>query len=194
MVGGVRHLSRRSARAWSEIFPRRAAAQCYRIPAHRPHAGPHRDRHRHALASHARRQHVVPSGHRSRRNRHANAGGTQPGRRRHHAPAARPRGIRPPRLGVEGEIRQPHHLADEAHRRQLRLEPRAIHAESRPFARRAGSLRAPLRTRPNLSRHVHGQLVPALRHRAFRSGSEARGHARQPVAHPLSGEWTARAI
>ena len=30
---------------------------------------------------------------------------------------------------VEGKIRQPHHRADETHRRQLRLEPRALHAE-----------------------------------------------------------------
>ncbi len=69
-----------SARA--AIFARRSAAQRHRIAAHRPHAGPHRHRHRHPLASHARRQYVVPSRHRSRRNRHADAGGTQPGRRR----------------------------------------------------------------------------------------------------------------
>ncbi len=44
--------------------------------------------------------------------------------------------------------------------------PRALHPRPRPLPRRPRSLRPPLRKRPDLSRRVHGQLVPALPDRA----------------------------
>ncbi len=63
---------------------------------------------------------------------------------------------------------------------------RALHAGPRTDARRARSFRAPVREGADLSRRVHGQLVPALPHGALRSGSGARRRAGTPVAHPLS--------
>jgi len=111
-----------------------------------------------------------------------------------HAPRSRPRGVRPPRVAVEGALRRHDHRADEAHRRLLRLDAQPLHARPRPFPRRPRDVRPALRERPHLPRRLHGELVPALPHGPERSGGRARGGARQPLAHPLSGEGHARAL
>ena len=100
-------------------------------------------------------------------------------------PRPGPRGVREARLGVEGRVRRQHQAPDDPPGRELRLVARALHPRSRPLARRARSLRPPVRKGPDLSRRVHGQLVPALPHRALRSRSGARRRRRPPVAHPL---------
>ena len=74
-------------------------------------------------------------------------------------------------------IRRQHQAPDDPHGRELRLEPRALHPRSRPFARGARSFRAAVRKRPHLSRRVHGELVPALPDRALRSGSGSRARS-----------------
>ena len=189
MVGRVRHLPRRRQSARTAIFTRRPAAQRHRLAAHRPHARHTAHRHRHTLASHARRQHACSC----------------PGI--DHAGIATQmlverslaaEGLTRQQLGREEFVRrvwewkekygsritaQMKRIGDSCDwsRERFTLSPELL-------ACGAGSFRAPLRARPHLSRHLHGELVPALPHRAVRSRSEARGHAGQPVAHPLSGE------
>ncbi len=175
---------------WSgpPVFAGDPAAERHRFAAHRAHARAHRDRRYGPLASYARRQHPLASRHRSRGHRHADAGGTEtwPGRSR--SPQNRPRGVRAPRLGVEGAIRRHDQAADDSHRSELRLVARALYARPRPLARRPRGLRPSLRKGPDLPRRVHGELVPALPHRAVGPRGAARPGARQFMAHPLSGE------
>ena len=73
----------------------------------------------------------------------------------------RPRGVRKARLAVEGRVRRHDQEADDPPGRQLRLDPRTLHAGPGPLARRPRGLRPPVRKRPDLSRRVHGELVPA---------------------------------
>ena len=136
-----------------------------------------------------RRQHAVAARHRPCRHRHPDGGGAQTGRRGHQLPRPRPREIRRARLGVEGAIRRHHQAPDDAPGRQLRLEPRALHPRSGPFARRARGLRRPLRKGPDLPRRVHGQLVPAAATPRISDLEVAHSEvAGPPLAHPLPGE------
>ena len=63
-----------------------------------------------------------------------------------------PREVRSARVEVERAVRRAHRGADEARRRELRLDAAALHARSRPVARRARGLRPAVRKGPDLSR------------------------------------------
>ena len=86
-----------------------------------------------------------------------------------------------------------HQAADDAPRRELRLVARALHARSRPLARRARSLRPPVRKGPHLPRRVHGQLVPALPDRASPISKsrtrKSQGHLWH-IRYPVNGSRT----
>ena len=65
--------------------------------------------------------------HRPRRHRHPGGGGEGARRRGRLAPGARPRGVRAPRLGVEGGVRRQHHRPAQAPGLHARLRARALH-------------------------------------------------------------------
>ena len=52
-LGGGKTISRGREGSRARLFHRHSAAERHRLAAHRPHAGPHRDRYPHALAPHA---------------------------------------------------------------------------------------------------------------------------------------------
>ena len=82
-------------------------------------------------------------------------------RRKGQPPRTRTRGVREARLEVEVSIGRHDQEADDPSRHKLRLVPRTLHARRGSVARSAGDLRPPVRKRPDLSRRVHGELVPA---------------------------------
>ena len=73
---------------------------------------------------------------------------------------ARPRGVRPPGLGVEGGVRRPDHRPAEAPRLHPRLRARALHDGRGLREGRPPRLRRPLREGLHLPRPLHGQLGP----------------------------------
>ena len=94
------------------VHDRHPAAQRHRLAAH----GPRAVRASRTSSIRWRRmqgvQRAVAARHRPRRHRHADGRRAHAGQGRgQDPPRPRPRGVRPPRLGVEGEVRQPHHRA-----------------------------------------------------------------------------------
>ena len=128
---------------------RHPAAQCHGRAAHGACAQQHAAGRALPLRAHARPRRALATGHRSRRHRHAD------GRRApaHGAPGAGPadaraRGVRAPRVGLEGGERRRDREPAEAARRLVRLESRALHDGSRgsrsaPSSRRSSSSTAP---------------------------------------------------
>ena len=184
-MGGRKLVSRRRERARPGFFHCHPAAQRDRVAAHRPHARPHGDRYLDALEADARLQHAVPAGDRPRGNFDTARGGAPACRARHQLPRSGPRSVREEGMGMEGGIRRNDHAANAAARRKLRLDARAVHAVAGVVARGHRSLRATLRRRPDLSRPLHRELVPAMPHRDQRSRNRSRRAAGPPLAHPL---------
>ncbi len=173
----------------ARIFARHSAAQRHRLAAHGPHAGAHRDRCHRPLASHAAA--TTRSG--------CPAPTTPASPRRWWSSANSPKKAS---IAATWAARNSKSASGSGRResggtikrQMVRLgascdwSPRALHARPGPLPRRPRSLRPPLRKRPDLSRRVHGQLVPALPHRHLRSRSGARRDRGPPLAHPLPGE------
>ena len=81
--------------------------------------------------------------------------------------------------------------ADDPPGRFVRLDARAVHAGAGALSRGAGSIFAAVSRGIDLSRALHGQLVPALPDGDQRSGSGAQRAHREFVVHSLS-RWRAR--
>ena len=82
-------------------------------------------------------------------------------------------------------IRRHHQAADDPPRRQLRLDPRALHPRPRPLPRRPRSLRPPLRKRPaSTAASTWSTGARAARPRSPISKSRTTSR-RAPLAHPL---------
>ena len=163
-----------------------AAAEHHRIDSHRAHARAHADRHAGSLASHARAPHALAARHGSRGNRDAIRRGTPTGEGENPASGPWTRGIRAPRVEVEGGERRRHQGADDPPGSVVRLDAREIHSRARALSCGAGSVSAPLPRRTDLPRAIHGELVPALPNRDQRPGSGAHRAAGEAVAHSLS--------
>ncbi len=99
---------------------------------------------------------------------------------------ARARRVRRKGLGMESRIRRPHLRTDAPHGLVARLEPRTLHDGRRILARRARSVRAPLRRRSDLSRSPARQLGSGTENRDLRPRSRKHRRTRQPLALPLS--------
>ena len=143
-----------------------------------------------------RPQHGLGPGHRPRRHRHPDRGGTpaagaghQPPR---HGPDAR-RGaqeLRRQGLGMEGESeRQHHHHADAPHGRQRGLEPRVLHHGRQALVRRDRDLCAPVPARPDLPWQAPGELGPGAdvrRESDLEVESEEEDGSLWHIAYPLA--------
>ncbi len=108
-------------------------------------------------------------------------------RKRNQAAGFGTRRIRAARVEMEGGERRRHQAADDSPGRFLRLDARKIHAGAGAVSLGARSVFAAVPRRIDLSRALHGQLVPALPDGDQRSGSGAQRAHRKFVAHALSG-------
>ncbi len=95
------------------------------------------------------------------------------------------RGLPRPRLEVGRGVERDDQKPAPPPRRLVRLEPRAIHARSRPHRRRARRIRPPLRGRSALPGRPPHQLVPALPDRALRPRGGPRGTRRRVRLHQV---------
>ncbi len=138
-----------------------------------------------ASAPHARLQHAVAAGHRSRRHRHADRGRAPVAGAGPVAPRRRPRGVHQARLGLEGNVGQRHHRPDAAHRRHGGLVARVLHDGRDAVGRRQRDFRAPVRRGPDLSRQAPGQLGSGADVGSVGPRSRERGGRRLSLAHPL---------
>ncbi len=146
---GERRAGRRAAR----LFPAHPAAERHRIAPHgarahlddRGRAGP--------LPPHARLQHALAAGHRSRRHRHPDGRRAPAQARGQEPPRPRARGVRRAGLGVEGPERRAHRAAAAGAGHQRRLAPQQVHDGSGPHPRGARGLRPALPGGADLPRH-----------------------------------------
>src|SRR6266436_8601000 len=136
--------------AGAGVFDRDSAAERDGLAAHRAHAGPHGDRHPHALAQDAGIQHALFAGNRPRVNLDATRGGTAIGGARNRLPEIRARRIPEEGLEVERRVGRHDHPADETDWRELRLVAREVYVVTGIVARGYGSVRAALRRRTDL--------------------------------------------
>ncbi len=185
---GVARLFRRRARHHQirQFLHPAAAAECHRHAAHGPRLQPGDHGFADALPPHARRQHAVAAGHRPRRHRDADRGGTPARRPGHLAPRPGPREVPGEGLGME-EVLGRHHYAPDAPPGHLaRLVARALHDGCRAVEDRHRNFRPPAQGRPDLSRQAPGELGPEAAHGRVRPRSGERRGRRLAVAHPLS--------
>ncbi len=87
---------------------------------------------------------------------------------------------------MEGSFGRRHHATAQAPRRELRLEPRALHARQGSFRSRHESLRRTLPGRPDLPRQAAGELGPAIPDRHLRPRSRDARSEGPFLALPLS--------
>ena len=180
-------------RCVSPARPRRAvlhpaaAAQRHRHAAHGACLPADDDGHPDPPAPHARLRHLVASRHRPCRHRHPEDRRESARRGRQDPSGPRPRGLRRPRVAMEGDLRLHHHPPDAPTGPGRRLVARALHHGSRPVRRGAQGVRRVVSRRADLSRQAAGQLGPGAQDGRVRSRSRQRGTRRFPVVDPLSG-------
>ena len=188
ILGRRANSSRRSldARA-AEVLDRHPAAERDRAAAHRPRAGQHAAGHPRALEADERLQHALASRHRPRRHRHADGRRARAGQSRA-SPASTSGARSSSRRSGSGRSR----TATRSSTSSSASAPpptgrasasRSMRASRAPSAR----LREALRRRPDLSRHRHGELVPALPHGDLRRRGRVRRAHREALPHRLSG-------
>ncbi len=189
-MAGLRRLHATGAARRGALRDHDPAAQRDGCAAHGARAQRHAAGRGHPLPAHARPGRAVAAGHGPRRHRHPGRGREEALRRgEEDAPRARARGLRAAHLGVEGGARQQDPRAVPAPRSLLRLDAHALHARAAHVARRARSLRAPVREGPRLSRRQAGELgLRARDGRVRRRGRDdhSQGHA-LPPALPAGG-------
>ncbi len=104
------------------------------------------------------------------------------------APRAWARGVRAPRLGMEGAVGLHHHAPDAPPRRLVRLVARVLHDGRRALARRHRSVRAPVRRGAHLPRQAPRELGPGAAHRGI--GSRGRvARRRRAVSGTCATRW-----
>src|SRR6266436_2535019 len=121
-----------------------AAAERDGLAAHRAHAGPHGDRHPHALAQDAGIQHALFAGNRPRVNLDATRGCAAIGGTRNRLPKLGARRIPEEGLEVERRVGRHDHPADETDWRELRLVAREVYVVTGIVARGDRCVRAAL--------------------------------------------------
>ena len=118
---------------------------------------------------------------RPRRHRHAAPGGEDARQGGHPPPGHRPRGVPPPHLGLEGEVRRPHRAPAPPPGRVVRLGPHALHPGRGAQPRGARGVRAALPHGADLPRRVPDQLVARPADRGQRSGGGVPGRERHAL-------------
>ncbi len=108
-------------------------------------------------------------------------------------PGARPRGVPGADVGVEGAVPRQHPPAARPARRELRLDPRALHPRRGAVPRGARGLRAALPRGADHPRRVHGELVAGARHRGLRPGGGDQDRPGQALPHRLPDRGKRRA-
>ncbi len=175
-MGGARVLPRRGRVGQAAVLHRPAAAERDREPAPGTRAHRHHRGRAHPLEAHERLQRPVAAGHRPRGHRHPDGGRARAGPHREEvAPRPRPRGVRAPRLAVEGSVRQPDRAAASRAGRLAGLGARALHHGRALLARGPRGLRAPVRRRAALPVGTAHPLVREGPDGFERSRGRARG-------------------
>jgi len=130
--------------AGAGVFDRDSTTECDGFAAHRAHAGPHGDRHPHALAPYAGIQHALFAGNRPCLDLDATGGRAAIGGTRNRLPKPGTRRIPEESLEVERRVGRHDHPANEADWGELRLVAREVHLITGIVARGYGSIRPAL--------------------------------------------------
>ena len=194
-LGGGGVLPGRGALGEAAVLHHDPAAQRHRQAPHRARPPDHAPGPPHPLAADAGLQRPLAARHRPRRHRHPDHG---------RAPAREPRGRAATTSGASASSSGSGHWKEQYQgniREQLeRLGASCDWTRERftmddgPLPRRARGLRPPLRRGAHLPRRVHGQLVPALRHRRLRPrGRDEDGRRASSTTSPIPSTGAASA-
>ena len=172
--GAVRRGGRSLA---SGVLDRHPPSQRHGVPSHGPCLQQHVPGYPLPRQADAGLQRPLASGNGPRGHRHPERRREEPGRKGAEPPRPGTRGVCRKGLGVEEDLRRPHHRPDEASGQLLRLEAGALHLRRGAIARRAFRVCAPLQEGLDLQGQVHHQLVLALPHGPLRPGGGVRREA-----------------
>ena len=157
---------------------------------HAPH-GAHAQQHvagrTGAPRPHVGKERLLGAGHGPRVDRHRSQGGGDAARKGHRKVVAHARGVPPPRLGMEGEIRRRDSQTAAQTGRLVRLGPHVLHDGRSPHGERSARLLRPLRERQDLPRRKDGQLGPRGADGPLGRGGGLQGVARQALLPALQG-------
>ena len=157
---------------------------------HAPH-GAHAQQHAAGRAGaprpHVGKERLLGAGHGPRVDRHRSQGGGDAARKGHRKVVAHARGVPPPRLGMEGEIRRRDSQTAAQTGRLVRLGPHVLHDGRSPHGERSARLLRPLRERQDLPRRKDGQLGPRGADGPLGRGGGLQGVARQALLPALQG-------
>ena len=186
LLGAARTVPLRT-RCARTLYGRHSAAQRDGDAPHGPYAQQYVAGRADPPCPHVGQKRLLGAGHGPRVDRHRSQGGSDAARKGHRKVVAHARGVPPPRLGMEGEIRRRDSQTAAQAGRLVRLGPHVLHDGRSPHGERSARLLRPLRERQDLPRRKDGQLGPRGADGPLGRGGGLQGVARQALLPALQG-------